>query len=106
MYAIIETGGKQYRVREGDVIRVESLPADESETVVFDRVLMLAEGENVNVGSPVLPDCRVTGTVIRHGKSDKVIVFKYKPKTNYRRKRGHRQHYTEVRIEKIAPEAQ
>ncbi|MFO7152272.1 MAG: 50S ribosomal protein L21 [Bacillota bacterium] len=101
MYAIIETGGKQYRVSEGDVIRVEKLCAQEGETVELDRVLAVSDGEKLTVGQPVLENAKVTATVLKHGKGKKIIVFKYKPKKNYRRKKGHRQPYTEIRIEKI-----
>ncbi|KXG74631.1 50S ribosomal protein L21 [Fervidicola ferrireducens] len=101
MYAIIETGGKQYRVSEGDVIRVEKLRAQEGETVELDRVLAVSDGEKLMVGQPVLENAKVTATVLKHGKGKKIIVFKYKPKKNYRRKKGHRQPYTEIKIEKI-----
>ena len=101
MYAIIETGGKQYRVSEGDVIRVEKLRAQEGETVELDRVLAVSDGEKLMVGQPVLENAKVTTTVLKHGKGKKIIVFKYKPKKNYRRKKGHRQPYTEIKIEKI-----
>ncbi|MDN5332590.1 MAG: large subunit ribosomal protein [Tepidanaerobacteraceae bacterium] len=101
MYAIIETGGKQYRVSEGDVIRVEKLCAQEGETVELDRVLVVSDGEKLMVGRPVLENAKVTATVLKHGKGKKIIVFKYKPKKNYRRKKGHRQPYTEIKIEKI-----
>lgn len=102
MHAIIETGGKQYTVREGDIIYVEKLPAEEGGEVRFDRVLALVEGETVKLGTPVLPDAAVTGTVVKQGKEKKIIVFKMKPKKNYRRKQGHRQPYTKVQIGKIA----
>ncbi|MCG0275541.1 MAG: 50S ribosomal protein L21 [Thermosediminibacteraceae bacterium] len=101
MYAIIETGGKQYRVSEGDVIRVEKLNAAEGETIKLDRVLAVSDGEKLMVGRPVLENAKVTATVLKHGKGKKIIVFKYKPKKNYRRKKGHRQPYTEIKIEKI-----
>ncbi|MCF6096613.1 50S ribosomal protein L21 [Thermovorax subterraneus] len=101
MYAIIETGGKQYRVSEGDVIRVEKLCAQEGEMIELDQVLAVSDGEKLMVGQPVLENAKVKATVLKHGKGKKVIVFKYKPKKNYRRKKGHRQPYTEIRIEKI-----
>lgn len=101
MYAIIETGGKQYRVSEGDVIRVEKLYAQEGEMIEIDQVLAVSDGEKLMVGQPVLENAKVKATVLKHGKGKKVIVFKYKPKKNYRRKKGHRQPYTEIRIEKI-----
>lgn len=101
MYAIVETGGKQYRVSEGDVLRVEKLPADVGEMIELDRVLALSEDERLQVGKPWLEGSKVTAKVLQHGKGDKIIVFKYKPKKNYRRKQGHRQHFTEIQIEKI-----
>ncbi|NLW06900.1 MAG: 50S ribosomal protein L21 [Clostridia bacterium] len=100
MYAIISTGGKQYRVCEGDVIRVEKLPVNEGEKIVLDKVLAVSNGTDFKVGTPYL-NAKVTATVEAHGKGKKIIVFKYKPKKNYRRKQGHRQPYTCLRIEKI-----
>ncbi len=101
MYAIIETGGKQYRVEEGSTIRVEKLPADKGETVTFDRVLFCKSEEAVNVGAPYLDNCRVEGKVLGNGRGRKITVYKYKPKKNYSRKQGHRQPYSDVKIEKI-----
>ena len=102
MTAIIETGGKQYRVSEGDVIFVEKLPAEESEVVKFDKVLAVIDGDTQTFGSPVIDGAAVTGTVIKNGKSKKIIVYKMHPKKNYRRKQGHRQPYTKVEITKIS----
>lgn len=96
MYAVIRTGGKQYRVAQDDVLRVESLNAEVGSSVKFD-VLAIGEGENLRIGQPVVADANVTGTVIRHARARKVIVYKFRPK-NYSRKKGHRQAYTEVRI--------
>jgi len=101
MYAIIETGGKQYRAEEGKVIRVEKLPAEKGETVKFDRVLLLNKGEKAQVGKPFLDKTQVEGKVVRVGRDKKIIVFKYKAKKNYRRKQGHRQPYTDVLISSI-----
>jgi large subunit ribosomal protein L21 len=101
VYAIIETGGKQYKVQEGDVLFVEKLSAEEGQTVVFDKVLAVSEAGELKVGTPVVEGAAVTAKVLGHGKGKKIIVFKYKPKKNYRRKRGHRQPYTKVQIEKI-----
>jgi len=101
MYAIIETGGKQHKVREGDVVFVEKLPAEEGQDIVFDRVLAVSKEGVLSVGSPLVKDASVTGRVLGHGKSSKIIVFKYKAKKNYRRKQGHRQPYSKVQIEKI-----
>lgn len=101
MYAIIETGGKQYKVSEGDVIFIEKLEAAEGETVTFDKVLVVADGDNVNVGAPAVDGASVTAKVEKQGKSKKIYVFKMKRKKNYRRKKGHRQPFTKVTIEKI-----
>ena len=97
MYAIIETGGKQYRVQEGDVITVEKLNAAVGETVCFDHVLVLGEGEGIQVGTPYVGTA-VEGKVVEEGKGKKVIIFKYKSKKDYRKKQGHRQPYTMVEI--------
>ncbi len=102
MYAIIETGGKQYRAEEGKVIRVEKLPAEKGETVKFDRVLMFNNGSEMQVGKPYLDSCSVEGKVVRSGRSKKITVFKFKRKKNYRRKQGHRQPYTEVLISSVS----
>lgn len=101
MYAIIETGGKQYRVQEGEVLFVEKLTAEEGEAVVFDKVLAVSSEDDFTVGSPVIKGASVNAKVLGHGKDKKIIVFKYKPKKGYRRKQGHRQPYTRVQIEKI-----
>ena len=101
MYAVIETGGKQYKVSEGDVIFIEKLEVAEGESVTFDKVLVLADGENVNIGAPTVAGATVTAKVEKQGKAKKIYVFKMKRKKNYRRKKGHRQPYTKVTIEKI-----
>ncbi len=101
MYAIIESGGKQYRVVEGDVLRLEKVNAGEGDTVFFDRVLAIKGENGLQVGNPYLEGIRVSGTVLRQGKGKKITVFKYKPKKNYRRKQGHRQPYSQVKIESI-----
>ena len=100
MYAVIETGGKQYRVQEGDVITVEKLNVEAGQAVTFDKVLVLGEGKDVKVGTPYL-DAAVTGTVVENGKGQKVIIFKYKAKKDYRKKQGHRQPYTMVKIDSL-----
>lgn len=100
MYAIIETGGKQIRVEEGQTVYVEKLNAADGETVTFDKVLFIG-GENVKVGAPFVEGASVTAKVEKHGRQKKIIVFKYKAKKNYRKKQGHRQPYTKVTIEKI-----
>lgn len=101
MYAIIETGGKQYRVQEGDVLFLEKITSEEGETVVFDKVLAVSNGGELTVGSPTVEGVSVSAKVLGHGKGKKIIVFKYKPKKGYRKKQGHRQPYTKVQIEKI-----
>ncbi|MBR0381914.1 MAG: 50S ribosomal protein L21 [Eubacterium sp.] len=100
MYAIIATGGKQYKVSEGDVIRVEKLGAEAGSTYTFDQVLAVS-GDEVKVGDPVVAGATVEASVIGDGKAKKVIVYKYKNKTGYHKKQGHRQLYTKVKIEKI-----
>lgn len=97
MYAIIETGGKQYRVSEGSEIYVEKLDLAEGETVTLDKVLMVG-GDILTVGNPLVDGATVEANVVKHGKQKKIIVFKYKPKKKYRRKQGHRQPYTKLQI--------
>lgn len=101
MYAIIETGGKQYKVQAGDTIFIEKLEANAGEVVTFDRVLAVSNDNGLVAGSPLVAGASVSGKVEKHGKGEKVIVFKYKPKKNYRRKQGHRQPYTKVIIDSI-----
>lgn len=101
MYAIVETGGKQYRVQEGDVIYVEKLEADVGDTVVLDRVLAVSRDDGFTAGTPYVEGASVRAKVEKHGRGRKIVVFKYKPKKNYRRKQGHRQPYTKLLIEKI-----
>lgn len=102
MYAVIETGGKQYRVQEGDTIVVEKLDVAVGEKVTFERVLMISDGDTVKVGTPVVESSNVYGTVVEHGKGEKVVIFKYKAKKDYRKKQGHRQPYTMIKIEKVS----
>jgi len=101
MYAIIETCGKQYKVAEGDVVFFEKLDAEENKKYVFDKVVLVSEDGKVQVGNPYVKGVKVEGKVISHGKGKKIIVFKMKPKKNYRRKQGHRQPYTKIEITKI-----
>jgi large subunit ribosomal protein L21 len=101
IYAIIETGGKQYRVSPGQTIDVERLEVADGKTVDLDRVLLIADGERVEVGTPTVEGAKVVATSKGEGKGDKVIVFKYKPKVRYRKKTGHRQFYTRLVIDKI-----
>jgi large subunit ribosomal protein L21 len=98
VYAIIETGGKQYKVAEGDEIFIEKLNGEEGSEVVFDRVLAVSDGESLKVGAPLLDGATVKGKILKNGKAPKIIVFKFKAKKGYRRKQGHRQHYTKVAI--------
>ena len=102
MYADIETGGKQYKVSEGDVIFVEKLGVEEGEAVTFDKVLVVADGEDVKFGAPVVEGAKVEAKVVKNGKAKKIYVFKMKRKKNYRRKKGHRQPFTKVEISKIS----
>lgn len=104
MYAVIETGGKQYRVQEGDRIIVEKLSLEPGDRVEFDRVLFLGEGDDLKVGAPFVEGVKVFGEVVENGKADKVIIFKYKAKKDYRKKQGHRQPYTMVEILSLGDE--
>ncbi len=101
MYAIIQTGGKQYRVSEGDVVSIEKLTAAEGEEVVFDQVLTVVSDSDIKIGKPVVEGAKVTAKVVEHGKGKKILIFKYKAKSNYRKRQGHRQPYTKVEISKI-----
>ncbi|AOZ91902.1 50S ribosomal protein L21 [Paenibacillus crassostreae] len=101
MYAIIETGGKQYKVQEGDVLFIEKLHAEDGEKVTFNRVLAVCDDNGLVAGTPLLSGATVAATVEKHGKGHKVVVYKYKPKKNYHKKQGHRQPYTKVTIGKI-----
>ncbi len=101
MYAVIETGGKQYKVTVGQTVDVERLDAEVGDLIDLDRVIMVADGEDVRIGRPALDDASVSATVLQHGRGRKVIVFKYRAKERYRRKAGHRQNYTRLRIDEI-----
>ena len=102
MTAVIVTGGKQYKVSEGDVIYVEKLEGEAGDAVTFTEIIAAFEGEKVKLGSPTISGISVTGKIIKTGKQKKIVVFKMHPKKNYRRKQGHRQPYTKVQIETIA----
>lgn len=104
MYAIIETGGKQYKVEEGQIINVEKLDVQQGEEVNFDKVLLIKDEENIIPGSPVIEKAKVIGEVIETARGKKIIVFKYKRRKNYRRKKGHRQWYSKVKIKEILME--
>jgi large subunit ribosomal protein L21 len=101
MYAVISSGGKQYKVESGGVLRVEKLPGDIGSPITFDRVLMVSDGDAVRLGTPVLDDATVQGHIVEQGKAKKIIVFKYKRRKRYRRKQGHRQPYTAIKIDTI-----
>ena len=100
-HAIIETGGKQYRVKEGDVIFIERLPEQEDDKITFDNVLAILDDSDTKIGSPFVKGASVGASIIKNGKSKKIIVYKMHPKKGYRRKQGHRQPYTKVQIDKI-----
>ncbi len=102
MYAIIKTGGKQYKVSEGDLVRVEKLAYEVGETVDFDQVLLVSNDGELKVGSPLVEGAKVSATVEDQNKDKKIVVFKYKPKKQYRKKHGHRQPYTLVKINSIS----
>ncbi len=102
MYAIIKTGGKQYRVNEGDILKVEKLTTPEGEKLDFEEVLAISNDEGLNVGQPYLENAKVEATILEHGKNKKVTVFKYKPKSRQRTKTGHRQPFTRIRIDSIS----
>lgn len=100
-YAIVQTGGKQYRVSPGEILDVERIPAAEGVDVELDHVLLVANGETVSVGTPIVEGAKVTADILGEGKGSKVTVFKYKPKVRYRRMKGHRQPYTRLAIKEI-----
>ena len=98
MYAVVATGGKQYRVQEGDTLRIEKISGEVGSDVAFDQVLMVSDGDDVKVGQPVIENAVVNGTIVEQGKGRKILVFKYKRRKRYRRKQGHRQLFTAVKI--------
>lgn len=101
MYAIVEIGGKQYRVSKEDVIFIDKIEITEGETITFDKVLAIGDGTDIKVGTPYLAGAKVCAKSIKNGKSKKILVFKYKPKKGYRRRQGHRQPYSKIQIESI-----
>ena len=101
-HAIFETGGKQYRVEEGDVVFIEKLPAEPDETITFDKVLSITGDEETKIGAPYVEGATVEATVMKNGKSRKITVYKMHPKKGYRRKQGHRQPYTKILVDKIS----
>ncbi|MBQ9979513.1 MAG: 50S ribosomal protein L21 [Oscillospiraceae bacterium] len=102
MYAVIKTGGKQYSVKEGDIVFIEKLDVEAGEKVTFDEVIAVIDGENSTFGAPTVSGASVEATVVKSGKGKKIIVYKYIPKKGYSKKQGHRQPYTKVQIEKIS----
>ncbi len=101
VFAVIETGGKQYKVQEGDVLFVEKLEVNEAEEIVLDKVLAYSDHEGISVGTPLLEGVTVKASVIKHGKSKKITILRYKPKKNEKKKQGHRQPYTKLQITSI-----
>ena len=101
MYAIVDSGGKQYKIKAGETLRVEKIAGDVGQSVDFDQVLMLADGEQVHIGQPLVDKAAVKGHIVEQGKARKILVFKYKRRKRYRRKQGHRQPYTAIRIDSI-----
>ena len=101
MYAVVSTGGKQYRVQKGETLRVEKIPGEVGSKVTFDKVLMVADGENIRVGQPLIEKAAVQASIVEQDKAKKILVFKYKRRKRYRRKKGHRQPFTAIRIDGI-----
>jgi large subunit ribosomal protein L21 len=101
MFAVLKTGGKQYKVAKNDIIEIERLPGEAGETIVFDQILMVGDGAGATAGAPLIAGASVAGTLLEQAKGDKVIVFKKRRRHNYRRKRGHRQELSVVRIDEI-----
>jgi large subunit ribosomal protein L21 len=101
MYAVVKTGGKQYKVAPGEKLKVEQMPADVGAQVVLDQVLLVGEGDNVRLGQPVLAGASVQATVVSHGRHDKVKIFKMRRRKHYQKHQGHRQNYTELKIDTI-----
>ena len=102
MYAVIKSGGKQHRVEPGEVLRLEKLDASEGETVNFDEVMMIGEGENIQIGTPFVDGGAVTAEVVSHGRGEKITIIKMRRRKHYRRQAGHRQSFTEVKIKEIS----
>mgnify|MGYP005839681529 FL=1 len=101
MYAVVHTGGKQYKVQKGEILRIEKIPGEVGSAVTFDKVLMVADGEEIRLGQPVLENAKVQASIVEQDKAKKILVFKYKRRKRYRRKQGHRQPYTAIRIDGI-----
>lgn len=101
VFAVIKTGGKQYKVAEGQRLKIEKLPTAEAQELVFDEVLMVSNGEDAKIGQPKVEGAQVTAKVLKNGRARKIIILKYRPKKRYKKKQGHRQHFTEIQIQKI-----
>jgi len=101
MYAVVSTGGKQYKVQQGETLRIEKIPGEVGSKVTLDRVLMVADGDNIRVGQPVLEKAAIQASIVEQDKAKKILVFKYKRRKRYRRKNGHRQPFTAIRIDGI-----
>jgi large subunit ribosomal protein L21 len=101
MYAVVNTGGKQYKVQKGETLRIEKIPGEVGSSVTFDKVLMVADGENIRVGQPVLENVAVQAQIVEQDKAKKILIFKYTRRKRYRRKNGHRQPFTAIRIDGI-----
>ena len=102
MYAVIKTGGKQYKVAAGEKLKVEKLVGEVGSAITIEEVLMLADGDNITIGAPMVKGASVKATVVSHGRGDKVMIFKFRRRKHYRKTQGHRQDYTEIQIDKIA----
>jgi len=102
MYAVIQTGGKQYRVTPGELVKVEKLQGEAGDAVTFEKVLLTSDGETINIGNPYLSDAKVQGRIERQGRDRKILVFKYKRRKGYRKKQGHRQSFTLIKVDDIA----
>jgi large subunit ribosomal protein L21 len=103
MYAVIRTGGKQYRVTQGETLKIETIPGNEGSSIVLDKVLAVGEGDKVSIGKPLLIGASVKATIVSHGRGDKIRIFKMRRRKHYQKNQGHRQNYTEIRIDGISP---
>lgn len=101
MYAVVASGGKQYKVQEGEILKIEKIPGEIGDSISFDNVLLYSDGESIQIGQPQLESAKVSGHVVEQGKAPKIIVFKFKRRKGYRRKQGHRQRFTAVKIDSI-----
>lgn len=101
MYAVVSAGGKQYKVQKGETLRIEKIPGEVGSKVVFDQVLMVADGESIRIGQPVIAKAAVQASIVEQDRAKKILIFKYKRRKRYRRKQGHRQPYTAIRIDGI-----